>query len=208
MQKRTRDPIETRRALVAATTQLMMRQGFATTTVDQICEESGLTKGSFFHHFDSKEAIGLAAMASFAEMGMALYRSAVVTRSHDPLAPIHRLFDAMGDLVATHQEQLTCMVGMLSQELALSNTTVREAGAEHMTAWVDFVADLLTQAKRAARPRRRFDPKQVAWMIYSVWQGSMLLAKTMQTPTMVKDNLRQARDYVDSLFAETQDERE
>lgn len=202
MQKRTRDPIETRRALLAATTQLMMRQGFAATTVDQICEQSGLTKGSFFHHFDSKEAIGLAAMAAFAEMGMALYRSAVVTRSHDPLAPIHRLFDAMVELVATHQDQLTCMVGMLSQEMAMANPTVREAGAAHMTAWVDLAAELISDARHALRPRRRFDPKQVAWMIYSVWQGSMLLAKTMQTPAMVKDNLRQARDYVDSLFAD------
>ncbi len=178
----------------------MMRQGFAATTVDQICAEAGLTKGSFFHHFESKEALGLAAMAAFAELGMGLYAVAWDAPDVGPLEKLHRLLDVMSDLARQHGELLTCMVGMLSQELALSNATVRQAGEGHMEAWVGAVAGLLTEAKRLHPPRVGFDSDAVAWMLYSTWQGSMLVGKTRQRPEMVIENLRQMRAYLDGLF--------
>ncbi|AKQ63741.1 Transcriptional regulator, TetR family [Myxococcus hansupus] len=199
--KRRRDAPETRRQLVEAAVRLMMRQGYSATTVDQVCAEASLTKGSFFHHFESKEAMGLAAMGAFAEMGMALYAEAWGGQGGDPLVKLHRLLDVMTDLARQHGEMLTCMVGMLSQELALSNATVREAGDGHMRAWVDVAAGLLADAKRVHSPRASFDPEAVAWMLYSTWQGSMLVGKTRQRPEMVIENLRQMRLFIDGLFA-------
>ncbi|WP_141593658.1 TetR/AcrR family transcriptional regulator [Myxococcus sp. AB056] len=199
--RRRRDAPETRRQLIAAATHLMMRRGFSATTVDQICAEARLTKGSFFHHFESKEAIGLAAMAAFAEMGMGLYAEVWDGPGVDPLEKLHRLLDVMSDLARQHGGMLTCMVGMLSQELALSSATVRQAGEGHMEAWVGAVAGLLTEAKRLHPPRVGFDPDAVAWMLYSTWQGSMLVGKTRQRPEMVIENLRQMRTYLDGLFA-------
>jgi hypothetical protein len=39
-------------------------------------------------------------------------------------------------------------------------------------------------------------------MLHSLWQGSMLLAKTHQDQQMIVRNLRHARAYVDRLFFE------
>ncbi len=198
--KRRRDAPETRRQLVEAAVRLMLRQGFSATTVDQVCAEASLTKGSFFHHFESKEAMGLAAMAAFAELGMELYAEAWGAPGGDPLEKLHRLLDIMSDLARQHGGMLTCMVGMLSQELALSNAAVREAGEAHMKAWVEAAAGLLADAKQVHAPRASFDPDAVAWMLYSTWQGSMLVGKTRQRPEMVIENLRQMRLFVDGLF--------
>ncbi len=83
--KRERNPVETREKLVRATVQLILKQGFAATTVDQICAEAELTKGSFFHHFDSKEAIGKAAVEWWGAFGTALYAEAWKDEGLDPL---------------------------------------------------------------------------------------------------------------------------
>jgi TetR/AcrR family transcriptional regulator, transcriptional repressor for nem operon len=198
--RRPRDAAETRRQLVGATTRLMMRQGFSATTVDQICAEAGLSKGSFFHHFETKEAIGLEAMAAFAQAGMDIYATASHEPAGDPLEELHRLFDIMAGLVREHGEQLMCMVGMLSQELAATNDHVREAGEGHMNAWVAMVARMLTRAKEAHRPEVDFDAESVSWMLYSIWQGSMLIGKTRKNTEMILDNLRHGRNYVDLLF--------
>ncbi len=198
--RRRRDAPETRRQLIEAAVRLMMRQGFAATTVDQICAEAALTKGSFFHHFESKEAIGVAAMAAFSERGMGLYAEAWREPGVDPLEKLHRLLDVMADLARQHGEQLTCMVGMLSQELATTNATVREAGEGHMNAWVEAVVTLLEDAKRMHPTRERFDGEALAWMLYSTWQGSMLVGKTRKRPEMVIENLRQMRVFIDGLF--------
>lgn len=58
--RRERDPEGTRQGLIDTAVRLMLKQGFAATSVDLICKEAGMTKGSFFHHFGSKEAIGKA----------------------------------------------------------------------------------------------------------------------------------------------------
>ena len=48
----------TKEKLLEAAQQLMLAKGFPATTVDEICEAAGFTKGSFFHYFESKEHLG------------------------------------------------------------------------------------------------------------------------------------------------------
>ena len=57
----TRNSEETRNRLLDASLHAIRAQGYAATTIDDICAAAGLTKGSFFHHFASKEALGVAA---------------------------------------------------------------------------------------------------------------------------------------------------
>ena len=178
-----------------------MRQGFAATTVDQICAEAGLSKGSFFHNFASKEAIGLEAMAGFATAGMDLYAAAAGEGTNaDPLAELHRLLDIMDGLVEQHGDDLMCMIGMLAQELSATHPTIREAAAGHMRAWVEMVTRMLVDAKRLHRPSHDFDPAEVAWTLYSIWQGSMLIGKTLRSPATISANLGHGRRYLDLLF--------
>src|SRR5690606_31246727 len=106
VRKKARDPAATRRQLLEATTRLMLRQGYAATTVDQICEEAELTKGSFFHHFANKEAIGLEAMNAFAQTGMELYMAASSELGLKPIERVHRQLEAMMLLARTHGEHL------------------------------------------------------------------------------------------------------
>lgn len=49
------DPQRTRRQLVDSALHLFFRHGFDRTSLQQIVEEAGLTKGAFYHHFQSKE---------------------------------------------------------------------------------------------------------------------------------------------------------
>jgi TetR/AcrR family transcriptional regulator, transcriptional repressor for nem operon len=195
----TRNPVETRRKLIDAAVRLLLHQGFAATTVDQICAEAGLTKGSFFHYFDTKEAIAEGAVAAFSEMGMSLYAPALA--AVDPLERLYRLLDIMGGLVVQSENPIACLVGMLSQEMSLTHPAMRQACVGHMNAWLAMVAELLVAAKAAHPPRVDFDPEQVAWLLYSLWQGSMLIGKAQAKPELVVSVVRQGRAYIESLFA-------
>ncbi len=202
--KTTRNPAETQRRLIEATLRLMKRQGFGATTVDQICAEAELTKGSFFHYFDTKEAIARAAMGAFAQTGMELYAIASADPARDPLEQLHHLLDIMSGLPGKLPEDdpVVCMVGMMSQEMAGTNPAMREACAEHLNAWTGMAARMLANAKKQYRLRVNFDPVSVAWMLNSLWQGSMLVSKTQGDPRTIVSNLRHARAYVDGLFVD------
>src|SRR5277367_4637992 len=81
----TADVPETKRKLVAAGVNLMRKQGFNATTVDDICAAAGVTKGSFFHYFKSKQAVAEAAVASFRENKIRDYANAPFRKLADPL---------------------------------------------------------------------------------------------------------------------------
>lgn len=197
--KATRNPVETRQKLVTAARNLVLRQGFSATGVDEICAQAGVTKGAFFHHFKSKDEIGQAALADWAAFGMALYAEATARPARHPLDHLHRFFDIMQGFVAT-SSPLTCVVGIMSQELAVANPALRETCSAFLADWTDFARQLLDEARVRLPPRTDFDSEDVAWFLNSLWQGSMLVAKTRQDPAIVSRNLDRARAHVDFLF--------
>jgi TetR/AcrR family transcriptional repressor of nem operon len=56
------------------------------------------------------------------------------------------------------------------------------------------------EAKKQLKSATDFDPKAVAWFLNSLWQGSMLVGKAARSQAMIRDNLKLARTFVDSLF--------
>lgn len=198
--KRERDPDATRQRLIDATVRLMLKQGFAGTSVDLICKEAGMTKGSFFHHFESKEAIGKAAVEWWGQMGTALYAVAWNNTEIDPLEQVHAMLDIMTGFTMRKDEACVCMVGMMSQELAATNPVIQAACAKELHTWTDNVAKMLAAAKKKHKPATNFDPKAVAWFLNSLWQGSMLVGKACESQQLIRHNLKLARSYVDGLF--------
>lgn len=199
MSTRPKNPQETRDRLIQAAVKLILRQGFPATTVDQICAESGFTKGSFFHHFPNKEAIGMAVVKWWGSFGESLYAPAWHDHEGDPLAALHRFLDIMSGFTDT-DDPCTCAVGMISQEMALSHVGFREACGDELASWTRHTARLLAAAKAKHAPDAAFDPEQAAWFLQSIWQGSMLIGKTMNAPQIIRENLRLARMWLDSLF--------
>lgn len=66
--KSTRKPDRTALRLKVATVGLLEQPGYHAMTIDEICEKSGLAKGTFYLHFDSKTAITLAILDEFVEL--------------------------------------------------------------------------------------------------------------------------------------------
>jgi TetR/AcrR family transcriptional repressor of nem operon len=197
--KHTKQPETTRRKLIEATTALMLRQGFNATTVDEICAGAGLTKGSFFHHFKSKDDIGQAAVKAWGEFGQALYGEAW-KKPGQPLEEIHRLFDIL-DGITRRPEPCVCLVGMLTQELSGGHPGFRAACERELDVWTEMFRSRLEAAKEQLNPPIDFDPAEVAWFLNSLWQGSALVGKAQQSTEMIRVNLKLARAYVNSLFA-------
>jgi TetR/AcrR family transcriptional regulator, transcriptional repressor for nem operon len=194
-----KQPETTRRKLIEATLTLMLKEGFNATTVDEICAEAGVTKGSFFHHFKNKDDIGLAALKAWGEMGRSMYAEAW-KEPGEPLEEIHRIFEIM-DGITRKFDPCVCMAGMMSQEMSGEHRGFRAACAHELEFWTEMMRSRLEAAKEQLQPAVNFDPAEVAWFLNSIWQGSMLVGKVRQSTELVRANLRLARVFVDSLFA-------
>jgi TetR/AcrR family transcriptional repressor of nem operon len=199
---KTRKPEETRQKLVAAARALVLERGFTGAGVDQICAAAGVTKGAFFHHFKSKDDIGRAALADWASFGMALYANAKAEPAQYPLDHVHRFIDTMIGFLRHSESPVTCVVGMMSQELALANPALREVCSRYLGDWTEFARELLDEAKAMQAPKIDFDSEEVAWFLQCLWQGSMLISKTRQDPQIAIRNLERAKAHIDGLFGD------
>ena len=73
--------------LLNAALNVIRAKGYAATTIDDLCREAGLTKGSFFHHFKSKGDLVLSAVSHWGTTTEAIFR-------FRRLSPIERPFGA------------------------------------------------------------------------------------------------------------------
>src|ERR1700677_825194 len=79
---------ESKTKLLNATLKVVRAKGYGATRIEDVCAEAGLTKGSFFHHFKSKEELALAAGTHWDASASRLFASAPY---HDAADPLDRL---------------------------------------------------------------------------------------------------------------------
>src|SRR5690349_12022971 len=71
-----RTGLATRKNLLDAAVRSIREKGYAATSVEDLCANTHVTKGAFFHHFESKDALALATIDHFAEQAKAMFDSA------------------------------------------------------------------------------------------------------------------------------------
>ncbi|MGV3616764.1 MAG: TetR/AcrR family transcriptional regulator [Fimbriimonas sp.] len=191
---------EKKRKLIEATVRSIHRQGYAATTVDGICAEAGVTKGSFFHYFASKEEICGAAMEAWAGSWRDILRAARFDELSDPLDRIDRLFETMTACYLRCGPVGGCVIGNVAQELAVTNDRMRSLCESYFDQWRGVVVRFLVEAKRKHSPKVDFDPAEIAMFLMCLVQGTFLLTKTQQNPDVILANLRHAQAYIHSLF--------
>lgn len=178
----------------------MLRQGYSATTVDQICASAEVTKGSFFHYFESKEAICLTAMEAWSGAWQRILVEANLDAIADPLERLDRLFETMANTYLYVGPDPGCLVGTVAQESSLANASMKEVCDEHLQVWRRGTARLLADARSAHSPVIDFDPDEVADFMLAIVQGSLLVAKTRPDRAFIAANLRHCKAYVESLF--------
>ncbi|HVU37684.1 MAG TPA: TetR/AcrR family transcriptional regulator [Opitutales bacterium] len=191
---------ETKGRLLDAAMRLMQAQGFTATSVDEICEAAGLTKGSFFHYFESKEDLAKAAVERYFQRQREMFANAPYRQKADPLERVLARFDFFSAMAGSPNAPKGCLLGTFAQELSATHPEIR-ALCQGMfeTGQKEFARDL-AEAKKAHPPVVKFDPESVARLWLSIVQGSMILAKTSQSMEPFVENLRHLRRYIEHLF--------
>ncbi|MGA8945909.1 MAG: TetR/AcrR family transcriptional regulator, partial [Pseudolabrys sp.] len=116
---------DARTRLLDTAMQVIRAKGYTASTVDDICEAAGLTKGAFFHHFKSKEDLAVAAAAHFSQMAERLFGDASYRRLADPLDRLFGYIDFRTAILAGPLPQFTCLLGTMVQEAYDTHPAIR-----------------------------------------------------------------------------------
>lgn len=190
----------TKEKLLSAAAPLMLAQGFTATSVDEICEAAGVTKGSFFHYFDSKEELATVLLGRFYEMKRQELLNAPFMQLTDPLERVYGYIDFLIEVAGTPEDVEGCLLGTFSQELSDTHPKIRDVCAEFFKQWALALKQELDKAKTKYAPRARWDTQSLAEHLIAVLEGAIILAKAKQDQQVVKTHLRHFRDYLRGIF--------
>lgn len=188
----------TREKLLDAAHQLIAAQGFAGTTVDDICAAASVTKGAFFHYFDSKNSLGRAVLERYcAEMQARVH---VDRRKRDPLQRVYAHVDAAIEMARDPRMASGCLLGTMAQELAETDAEMRVMCQQGFAGCTQELARDIEEAKARYAPRAPIDAKSLAEHFVAVGQGAFILAKTKQDIGVVEEHLLHFKRYLRGLF--------
>ena len=187
-------------ALLDAALALVRRYGWAATSVEQLCRAAGVTKGAFFHHFESKEALGVAAAQRWTEVTTPLFANAPYHRHADPLDRILGYLDFRSAIVQGPLEAFTCFAGTTVQETFAASEPIRAACGDSITGHASSLEADFEAALRKYPSRERVTAQGPALYTQTVLQGGFVLAKARGDASPLLDGIAHLKRYLKLLF--------
>jgi TetR/AcrR family transcriptional regulator, transcriptional repressor for nem operon len=190
----------TRTSLLDAALKVIRSKGYSATTVDDVCAAAGVTKGSFFHHFASKEELAIEATRYWNEMTGALFANAPYQQVQDPRERILAYIDFRSQIVQGDLADVTCLLGTMVQETFDSHPAIRAACREGIEGHARTLVPMIAQAKALYAPAADWNAENLALYTQAALQGAFILAKAQGNSAIAVRFIAHLRDYVQGLL--------
>ena len=189
---RTADKSDIPRRLAEAGLALFHQHGYNATGIQQITDLAGVPKGSFYNHFDSKEAFAAQIVRNYALQVDEAWERGMQGAPSAPLGAIRHLFELF---IAHHAQSgcQGCLVGNFAAEVVDASEHCRGVLGGVMQHWRERLARLIEQAQEAGEVRRDIDALTLATCFWDGWEGAVLRTK-------VENSVQPLREMLDLML--------
>lgn len=194
-----------RSKLLNAAIAIIRQKGYAATTVDELCAWAGVTKGAFFHHFPSKDALAVAAANHWSELSDALFAAAPYHRFDDPLDRVLGYIDFRKAILRGDVAEFTCLAGTMVQEAYLTHPDIRHACDACIGGHAAKVESDIAEAMKLYQLGTPWTAESLSLHTQAVLQGAFILAKAKGSAAVVEASIDHLRRYIELLFGRTRE---
>ncbi len=199
-----RDATVTRRKILDAAQQAVLERGFAATSVDRIQDLAEISRGTFFYHFPTKDALARSLIERYAGADRRIvegFMARAETLARDPLRQVLVFLSLHEELFRGEKGDLPgCLFASYSYEARLFDSRTHALIQESIERWRRVLAAKLEEAVELHPTRVDFDPWSVADLLYGILQGAFVLSRVLDDPGLMIEHTRHARTHVALLF--------
>lgn len=185
---------DTKQRLVKTAFSLMFSHGYNAVGVQEICQQAGVNKGSFYYFFPSKRHLALAVLEFFWEMYQRRFLESAFAEDVSLNERFRRFFELtcqpQGLLVDEEGRFRGCPLGNFALELSMQDEAIRQKLQAIFQEWTHYFERILSQAVSSGE-LPEIDTQATAQAILAYYEGTLMLAKTYNDTDFV-DRLAQA----------------
>ncbi|MEE8351489.1 MAG: TetR/AcrR family transcriptional regulator [Rhodospirillales bacterium] len=182
--------------IVKSAKKLILDKGYAMTSVDEIVTDAGVSKGSFYHFFDSKEDVGLEALDEFLSEGGAIMMNGAFLELEDPVERAFGFLRHVED-VAFELWNHGCLLVIFSVDTAGRHLRIKKETEKRLAGMKKNIG--LVLAPLAKKLTVGIKPEELVGMYLSVIDGSIVYARATGDTTEIARNLKTFRRQMEAL---------
>jgi TetR/AcrR family transcriptional regulator, transcriptional repressor for nem operon len=186
--------------LVASAVEVFHARGFNGCSVQDIVDAAGVPKGSFYNHFDSKEALGVEVVRAYTALVGAYVVEAgaadILSGEGMPLQRIRAYFEAVIEQNVSCGVRKGCLLGNFAIELAPHSSEIATAVTDALDNWSAAVALALAQAQDAGELSQDADVGSLARYLVDGYEGAATRAKLIGDRAPMDEFIRTTFDFL------------
>lgn len=189
----------TRKTILNKAFDLIYQKGYQATSVDNILDQTHVTKGAFYYHFENKEDMGVRMVEEV--IYPKLYDALIMPLedSEDPINDIFKVIMNFFKLADYQTIMYGCPTSNMIQEMAPLSDRFHEALKNITDTWQGTIEAALKRGQENGTVNRTVDTESVAQFIVVSYEGLRSLGKVYQSKLYYKNYLKQLRSYLATL---------
>lgn len=200
-----RNAQDTRQRILDAAQEQVLERGFAATSVDAIQEAAGISRGTFFYHFPSKDDLARALIERYAEKDRGLVDDLMARAESLASDPLQQALVFLGLWEELFREtgagEAGCLFASYSYEAGLFDEHTHALIVGSIEHWREALGGKLEEAMRRHAPRApETDPYVLADVGYGILQGAFIFGRALSDPSVMIKHLRLFRTLLEVLF--------
>ena len=196
-----RDPEKTRATILNAAFDEIYHHGFQTSSVNDILERTGLTKGAFFHYFSTKNDLGYAiADEVLTEMTLEKWIRPLAAYKNPVQGIVNRFKKIIEETPADHMA-CGCPLNNLTQEMSSIDPVFREKLLSVLQLWISETERYLRKAQAEGYLRSDVNPRQVAEFVVTLEEGAHGMVKNLRDKKVYWSLYDSLKQYLESVSA-------
>jgi len=201
MEKKTRNPQKTRQRLLQTASEEIHKHGFQGMRVDEVLRISGLQKGAFYHHFNSKVELGYAILEEQINPLLETIWIEPLKSIKNPITDFPKVLEQIFGDIPNNMLEHGCPLNNLAQEMASQDTGFQERVVILFDNWITAYTLLFGEAQANGHVRKDINAEDIARFLVAILEGCISIFKAEQSPAQWQACQSQIKVYLYAVKA-------